>query len=72
MRKELSKTAALDAFQLRRARNFARCSREGQKIGDTQVIIKAGKEHRFVVVFAQDGSPLTDADRTAKASPFRP
>jgi 2,3-bisphosphoglycerate-independent phosphoglycerate mutase len=24
---------------------------EHQKIGDTQVIIKAGKEHRFVVIF---------------------
>jgi 2,3-bisphosphoglycerate-independent phosphoglycerate mutase len=35
-----------------------------KKIGDTQVIIKAGKEHRFVVVFrgkALEG-PLTDAD----------
>jgi 2,3-bisphosphoglycerate-independent phosphoglycerate mutase len=35
-----------------------------KKIGDTQVIIKAGKEHRFVVVFrGQDlEGPLTDAD----------
>jgi len=34
------------------------------KIGDTQVIIKAGKEHRFVVVFRGKGleGPLTDAD----------
>jgi len=33
-------------------------------IGDTQVIIKAGKEHRFVVVFRGKGleGPLTDAD----------
>lgn len=33
-------------------------------IGDTQVIIKAGKEHRFVVVFRGAGleGPLTDAD----------
>lgn len=35
-----------------------------RKIGDTQVIIKAGKEHRFVVVFRGKGleGPLTDAD----------
>jgi len=35
-----------------------------KKIGDTQVIIKAGKEHRFVVVFRGPGleGPLTDAD----------
>jgi len=35
-----------------------------KKIGTTQVIIKAGKEHRFVVVFRGKGleGPLTDAD----------
>ena len=35
-----------------------------KQIGDTQVIIKAGKEHRFVVVFRGPGleGPLTDAD----------
>src|SRR5436190_13139286 len=35
-----------------------------KKIGDTQVIIRAGKEHRFVVVFCGKGleGPLTDAD----------
>jgi 2,3-bisphosphoglycerate-independent phosphoglycerate mutase len=35
-----------------------------KKIGDTEVIIKAGKEHRFVVVFRGQGleGPLTDAD----------
>ncbi|MCU0782450.1 MAG: 2,3-bisphosphoglycerate-independent phosphoglycerate mutase [Verrucomicrobia bacterium] len=35
-----------------------------KKIGDTQVIIKAGKEHRFVVIFRGQGleGPLTDAD----------
>ena len=35
-----------------------------KKLGDTQVIIKAGKEHRFVVVFRGKGlaGPLTDAD----------
>src|SRR5215472_12119929 len=35
-----------------------------KKLGDTQVIIKAGKGHRFVVVFRGKGleGPLTDAD----------
>jgi 2,3-bisphosphoglycerate-independent phosphoglycerate mutase len=35
-----------------------------KQIGDTQVIIQAGKEHRFVVVFRGKGleGPLTDAD----------
>jgi 2,3-bisphosphoglycerate-independent phosphoglycerate mutase len=35
-----------------------------KKLGDTEVIIKAGKEHRFVVVFRGSGleGPLTDAD----------
>src|SRR5690349_20274486 len=35
-----------------------------KKLGDTQVILKAGKEHRFVVVFRGNGleGPLTDAD----------
>jgi len=35
-----------------------------KKIGDTQVIIEAGKEHRFLVVFRGKGleGPLTDAD----------
>ena len=35
-----------------------------KKIGDTEVIIKAGKEHRFVIVFRGRGleGPLTDAD----------
>src|SRR5271155_1216976 len=35
-----------------------------KKIGDTQVIIKPGKGHRFVVVFRGEGleGPLTDAD----------
>jgi len=35
-----------------------------KKIGDTEVIIKAGKEHRFVVIFRGRGleGPLTDAD----------
>jgi 2,3-bisphosphoglycerate-independent phosphoglycerate mutase len=35
-----------------------------KKIGDTEVLIKAGKGHRFVVVFRGKGleGPLTDAD----------
>jgi len=35
-----------------------------KKIGDTEVLIRAGKEHRFVVVFRGQGleGPLTDAD----------
>src|ERR1044071_3999016 len=42
----------------------AMLSAKNKKIGDTQVIIKAGKEHRFVVVFRGKGleGPLTDAD----------
>src|SRR3989440_4585472 len=44
-----------------------------KKIGDTQVIIKPGKGHRFVVVFRGKGleGPLTDADphREGKAIP---
>ncbi|HPY30859.1 MAG TPA: 2,3-bisphosphoglycerate-independent phosphoglycerate mutase [Verrucomicrobiota bacterium] len=42
----------------------ARLAAKIKKIGDTQVIIKAGKEHRFVVVFRGKGlaGPLTDAD----------
>jgi 2,3-bisphosphoglycerate-independent phosphoglycerate mutase len=35
-----------------------------KRLGDTEIIIKAGKEHRFVVVFRGKGleGPLTDAD----------
>jgi len=35
-----------------------------KKLGDTEVIIQAGKEHRFVVIFRGQGleGPLTDAD----------
>src|SRR5690242_7276176 len=42
----------------------AMLSAKVKKIGDTQVIIKAGKEHRFLVVFRGKGleGPLTDAD----------
>jgi 2,3-bisphosphoglycerate-independent phosphoglycerate mutase len=39
-------------------------SEKVKKIGDTQVIIKPGKGHRFVVIFRGKGleGPLTDAD----------
>jgi 2,3-bisphosphoglycerate-independent phosphoglycerate mutase len=42
----------------------AMLSAKVKRIGDTQVLIKAGKEHRFVVVFRGKGlaGPLTDAD----------
>jgi 2,3-bisphosphoglycerate-independent phosphoglycerate mutase len=42
----------------------AKLAAKVQRIGDTQVIIKAGKEHRFVVVFRGKGleGPVTDAD----------
>src|SRR5437868_4884509 len=43
-----------------------------KKIGDTQVIIKPGKGHRFVVVFRGKGleGPLTDADPHREGSPI--
>jgi 2,3-bisphosphoglycerate-independent phosphoglycerate mutase len=39
-------------------------SKKVKKVGDAQVIIKAGKGHRFVVIFRGKGleGPLTDAD----------
>jgi 2,3-bisphosphoglycerate-independent phosphoglycerate mutase len=42
----------------------AALSQKIKKIGDTEVIIKAGKGHRFVVVFRGKGleGPLSDAD----------
>jgi 2,3-bisphosphoglycerate-independent phosphoglycerate mutase len=42
----------------------AMLSAKMKKIGDTEILIKAGKEHRFVVVFRGKGleGPLTDAD----------
>src|SRR5882724_8535250 len=50
-----------------------------KKIGDAEVIIKAGKGHRFVVIFRGKGleGPLTDADphregaRVPKAEPIK-
>ncbi|HVR36889.1 MAG TPA: 2,3-bisphosphoglycerate-independent phosphoglycerate mutase [Methylomirabilota bacterium] len=43
-----------------------------KKIGDTQVIIRAGKGHRFVVVFRGKGleGPLTDADPNREGLPI--
>ena len=43
-----------------------------QRIGDTQVIIKPGKEHRFVVVFRGKGleGPVTDADPNREGFPI--
>jgi 2,3-bisphosphoglycerate-independent phosphoglycerate mutase len=42
----------------------AMLSAKVKRIGETEVLIKAGKEHRFVVVFRGKGleGPLTDAD----------
>src|SRR2546429_8422953 len=39
-------------------------SKKVKKVGDAEVIIKAGKGHRFVVIFRGQGleGPLTDAD----------
>jgi 2,3-bisphosphoglycerate-independent phosphoglycerate mutase len=43
-----------------------------KKIGDTQIIIRPGKEHRFVVVFRGKGleGPLTDADPNREGFPI--
>src|SRR5258707_11541353 len=43
-----------------------------RKIGDTEVIIKAGKGHRFVVVFRGKGleGPLSDADPHREGLPI--
>ena len=42
-----------------------------KKIGDAEVIIKAGKDHRFVVIFRGKGleGPLTDADPNREGLP---
>src|SRR5712672_1494618 len=46
-------------------------SKSVKKVGDTQVIIKPGKGHRFVVLFRGKGleGPLTDADPHREGSP---
>jgi 2,3-bisphosphoglycerate-independent phosphoglycerate mutase len=43
-----------------------------KKIGDSEIIIKAGKGHRFVVVFRGKGmeGPLTDADPHREGAPI--
>ena len=48
----------------------AKLAAKVKKIGDTDVLIKAGKEHRFVVVFRGPGleGPLTDADPNREGS----
>ncbi|HZL44360.1 MAG TPA: 2,3-bisphosphoglycerate-independent phosphoglycerate mutase [Verrucomicrobiae bacterium] len=50
----------------------AMLSAKVKKIGDTQVIIQPGKEHRFVVVFRGAGleGPLTDADPNREGFPI--
>ena len=47
-------------------------SEKVKKIGSTEVIIKAGKGHRFVVVFRGEGleGPLTDADPHHEGAPI--
>ena len=47
-------------------------SKKIKKIGDTEVLIKAGKGHRFVVVFRGKGleGPLTDADPHREGRPI--
>lgn len=52
----------------------AKLSAKIKKIGPVQVIIKPGKEHRFVVVFRGAGleGPLTDADPNREGLPVPP
>src|SRR5258706_13513179 len=49
-------------------------SKKIKKIGDTEVIIKPGKGHRFVVIFRGKGleGPLTDADPHREGLPIPP
>jgi 2,3-bisphosphoglycerate-independent phosphoglycerate mutase len=50
----------------------ATLSRKIKKLGDVQVLIKAGKEHRFVVVFRGKGleGPLTSTDPNREGLPL--
>jgi 2,3-bisphosphoglycerate-independent phosphoglycerate mutase len=50
----------------------AMLAKKVKKIGDTQVIIKPGKGHRFVVIFRGKGmeGPLTDADPHREGKPI--
>lgn len=47
-------------------------SKKVKRIGDTEVIIRPGKEHRFVVIFRGKGleGPLTDADPNREGLPI--
>ena len=47
-------------------------SKKIKKIGGTEVLIKAGKEHRFVVIFRGKGleGPLTDSDPNREGLPI--
>ncbi len=47
-------------------------SKRIKKFGDTEVIIRAGKEHRFVVIFRGKGleGPLTDSDPNREGLPI--
>src|SRR5215813_1555011 len=47
-------------------------SKKVKKVGDAEVIIKAGKGHRFVVLFRGKGleGPLSDADPHREGSPI--
>ncbi|MGH7940589.1 MAG: 2,3-bisphosphoglycerate-independent phosphoglycerate mutase [Limisphaerales bacterium] len=49
----------------------ARLAAKVKRIGDTEVLIKAGKEHRFVVVFRGQGleGPVSDADPNREGHP---
>jgi len=50
----------------------AKLAAKVQRLGQTQVIIKPGKEHRFVVVFRGKGleGPVTDADPNREGFPI--
>jgi 2,3-bisphosphoglycerate-independent phosphoglycerate mutase len=50
----------------------AMLSKKIKKIDDTEVIIRAGKEHRFVVIFRGKGleGPLTDSDPNREGLPI--
>src|SRR5262245_26296811 len=47
-------------------------SKKVKKLGDTEVLIKPGKEHRFVVIFRGKGmeGPVTDADPNREGLPI--
>jgi len=47
-------------------------SKKVKKVGDAEVIIKAGKGHRFVVIFRGKGleGPLSDADPHREGEPI--